>query len=142
MTTPSHSTYPLPVSKPLVLREQDIEAAFIDKLLSLKYTVRQDIRERAALEQNFRQKFEPLNRVRLTDGEVQCLLDELITPDVFTASRILREKNDFTRNVQHPDLRADWRMSNANVELIYGDPSLEADKHRPAPIGLHSNGTF
>jgi type I site-specific restriction-modification system R (restriction) subunit len=52
-------TYPQgPRSKPLVVREQDIEAAFIEKLLSLKYTHRPDIRDRAALERNFRQKFE------------------------------------------------------------------------------------
>ncbi|MFA5203230.1 MAG: type I restriction endonuclease subunit R, partial [Lentisphaeria bacterium] len=57
-----------------------------------------DIRDRAALESNFRQKFETLNRVRLTDGEFHRLLDELITPDVFTAARVLREKNEFTRD--------------------------------------------
>lgn len=67
-------------SKPLIVREQDIEDAFIEKLRGLKYTHRPDIRDRAALEQNFRQKFEALNRVRLTDGEFQRLLDELITP--------------------------------------------------------------
>jgi hypothetical protein len=70
-------------SKPLVLREQDIEDAFIEKLRTLKYSYRPDIRDRAALEHNFRQKFEALNRVMLTDGEFQRLLDELITPDVF-----------------------------------------------------------
>jgi type I restriction enzyme R subunit len=85
-------------SKPLVLREQDIEDAFIEKLCTLKYSYRPDIRDRAALECNFRQKFEALNRVRLTDGEFQRLLDELITPDVFTAARVLREKSDFTRD--------------------------------------------
>ena len=66
---------------------------------SLKYTYRpDDIGDRASLEANFRQKFETLNRVRLTDGEFQRLLDELITPDVFTAARVIREKNDFTRD--------------------------------------------
>jgi len=99
MTAPSNITYPETAStKPLVLRERDIEDAFIEKLCDLKYTHRPDIRDRAALEQNFRQKFETLNRVRLTDGEFQRLLDELITPDVFTAARVLREKNDFTRD--------------------------------------------
>jgi len=99
MTTSSDITYPQRASsKPLVLRERDIEDAFIEKLRDLKYTLRDDIRDRAALEQNFRQKFETLNRVRLTDGEFQRLLDELITPDVFTAARVLREKNDFTRD--------------------------------------------
>ncbi len=81
-----------------VLKEQNIEDGFIEKLRSLKYTERPDIRDRAALERNFRQKFEALNRVRLTDGEFQRLLEELITPDVFTADRVLRERNDFTRD--------------------------------------------
>jgi type I restriction enzyme R subunit len=86
------------IRMPPVLRECDIEEDFVEKLRSLKYTVRADIRDRAAIERNFRQKFEALNRVHLTDGEFQRLLDELITPDVFTASRVLREKNDFTRD--------------------------------------------
>ncbi|MSR65348.1 MAG: type I restriction endonuclease subunit R [Verrucomicrobiae bacterium] len=87
-----------PDPHPHVVREQGIEDAFIEKLRSLKYTVRPDIRDRATLEANFRQKFEALNRVKLTDSEFQRLLDELITPDVFTAARVLREKNDFTRD--------------------------------------------
>jgi type I restriction enzyme R subunit len=80
------------------VREQDIEAAFVEKLRDLKYTDRPDIRDRAALEKNFRQKFEALNRVRLTDGEFSRLLDDLVTPDVFKNAVRLREKNDFTRD--------------------------------------------
>jgi len=94
----SDSTYPDLSPQALALKEQGIEDAFVEKLNSLKYTYRPDIRDRAALETNFREKFEALNRVRLTDGEFQRLLDELITPDVFTAARVLREKNDFTRD--------------------------------------------
>jgi type I restriction enzyme R subunit len=92
-------TYPLATARPHVgVREQDIEIALVAKLRDLKYTVRPDIRDRATLEANFRQKFEALNRVSLTDGEFARLLDELVTPDVFTAARVLREKNDFTRD--------------------------------------------
>jgi hypothetical protein len=47
-----------------------------------------------SLEKNFREKFETLNRVNLTDAEFQRLRDELITPEFFTA-RVPREKNDF-----------------------------------------------
>jgi type I restriction enzyme R subunit len=68
-----------------VVKEEHIETGFVEKLRSLKYTIRPDIRDRAALEQNFREKFEALNRVNLTDGEFQRLLDQIITPDVFTA---------------------------------------------------------
>ncbi len=84
--------------KPLAVRETDLETAFIGKLRDLKYAVRSDIRDRATLEANFREKFEALNRVRLTDGEFERLLDAIVNPDVFTASRTLREINSFTRD--------------------------------------------
>ena len=44
--------------------EQQLEERFIQKLLSLKYEYRADIRDRAALEKNFREKFEALNHVQ------------------------------------------------------------------------------
>jgi type I restriction enzyme R subunit len=88
----------VPDRGPHSVNEQDIETDFIDRLRTLKYTYRDDIRDRASLEKNFREKFESLNRVKLTDGEFQRLLDGLITPDVFTAARVLRERNDFTRD--------------------------------------------
>ena len=72
------------------VRESTIEQELISKLGELKYTVRPDIHDRAALEVNFREKFEALNRVRMTDTEFQRLLEEIVTPDVFTAARTLR----------------------------------------------------
>jgi type I restriction enzyme R subunit len=85
-------------SKQSKVREDKIEYDFIDKLKTLKYEYRTDIHDRDALERNFRDKFEALNRVRLTDAEFARLLDELITPDVFTASKTLRSINSFTRD--------------------------------------------
>ena len=85
-------------SQPSQVREQDIETEFLRKLEGLKYTLRPDIRDRAGLERNFREKFESLNGVKLTDTEFCRLLDEIITPDVFVASRTLRERNAFTRD--------------------------------------------
>jgi type I restriction enzyme R subunit len=79
------------------MNEQKIEQSFIDKLVELKYTYRPDITDRASLERNFRDKFDTLNRVRLSDGEFARLLDEIVTPDVFAAARTLRERNAFTR---------------------------------------------
>lgn len=79
------------------MSEQKIERDFIDKLVELKYTYRDDITDRASLERNFREKFNALNRVTLTDGEFARLLDEIVTSDVFTAARTLRERNAFTR---------------------------------------------
>ena len=77
--------------------ENQIEHALIEKLGDLKYIYRPDIRDRAALEQNFRQHFEALNRVHLTDSEFARLLESIITPDVFAAAKHLRERNSFER---------------------------------------------
>ena len=78
--------------------ERQLEEHLIEKLQGLKYEYREDIRDRATLEVNFREKFESLNRVKLTDGEFQRLLDEIITADVFSAATMLREHNSFTRD--------------------------------------------
>jgi len=78
--------------------ENKIELGLIEKLQDLKYSYRQDIRDRAGLEKNFREKFESLNRVHLTDVEFARLLDLIITPDVFAAARHLRERNSFERD--------------------------------------------
>ena len=80
------------------MKEQDIEDELITKLQDLKYVYRPDIRTRAALERNFREKFEALNRVRLTEHEGARLMEQIITPDVFTAAQTLRERNSFTRD--------------------------------------------
>jgi type I restriction enzyme R subunit len=79
------------------LKEKEIEQKLIKKLQELKYTYRDDIRDKAALEQNFRSKFEALNRVHLTDAEFARLRDEITTTDVFTAAQTLREKGKFAR---------------------------------------------
>jgi type I restriction enzyme R subunit len=77
--------------------EAQIEHELIDRLSDLKYRYRPDIRDRASLEANFREKFEALNRVKLTDAEFQRLLDTVITPDVFAASQTLRNLGSFER---------------------------------------------
>ncbi len=78
--------------------ESQIEKDFIEKLEQLKYRYRPDIRDRATLEQNFREKFEDLNKVKLTPSEFARLLESIVTPDVFTAAKHLREKNSFERD--------------------------------------------
>ena len=77
--------------------ERVLEDELIAKLCDLKYVYRKDIRDRAALEANFREKFESLNRVSLTDGEFKRLLDEIVTSDVFKASLALRNPETFIR---------------------------------------------
>lgn len=80
------------------MTESQLEQQFIARLLDLKYAYRKDIRDRAALERNFRQKFEALNQVALTDDEFARLLGQVVTPDVFTASQTLRSRNTFVRD--------------------------------------------
>jgi type I restriction enzyme R subunit len=95
----SKFTYDLPSGAPgLVVKEEHIEYGFIGKLQNLKYDHRDDIRDRAALEKNFREKFESLNRVKLSDAEFARLLDEIVTPDVYAAAKTLRSINAFTRD--------------------------------------------
>ncbi len=71
--------------------ERQLEEELLQKLRDLKYEHRNDIRNRAAMEENFRKKFDALNNVRLTQGEFQRLLVEIVTPDVFTAAHTLRK---------------------------------------------------
>jgi len=78
--------------------ERQIEEQLIDKLQSLKYEYRPDIRDRDGLVKNFREKFQVLNRVQLGNSEFERLLDEIITPDVFAAAKFLRGRNAFTRD--------------------------------------------
>ena len=78
--------------------ERDLEESLVAKLRDLKYEYRRDIRDRATLEANFREKFEALNRVTLTDSEFQRLLDEIVTPDVYEAARSLRNREAFIRD--------------------------------------------
>ena len=78
--------------------ENKIELGLIDKLTDLKYKYREDIRDRASLEKNFREKIEVLNGVHLTDAEFARLLDQIVTSDVYAAARHLRERNSFERD--------------------------------------------
>ncbi len=78
-------------------RENEIEESLIRQLTELKYTYRPDIVDRKSLEQNFKNKFETLNRVHLTENEFLRLREEIINPDVFSASKLLRERNYFQR---------------------------------------------
>lgn len=82
--TPIYASVPS-VPSPVV-KEEQIEYGFIGKLQGLKYEYRPDIRDRAALERNFREKFEALNRVNLTDGEFARLLDDTALDTLITTA--------------------------------------------------------
>ncbi len=79
------------------VNEAEIEYGLIGKLADLKYMYRSDIRDRKSLEENFRKKFEVLNRIQLSENEFLRLREEIITPDVFAASKLLRERLHFQR---------------------------------------------
>ena len=94
----------------MITPARDLEESLVTKLRDLKYEYRPDIRDRAKLEANFREKFEALNRVNLTDGEFQRLLDEIVTPDVYEAARSLRNREAFIRDgpdVENPEWTAE-----------------------------------
>ena len=82
----------------MITPERDLEESLVTKLRDLKYEYRPDIRDRAKLAANFREKFEALNGVNLTDREFQRLLDEIVTPDVYEAARSLRNREAFIRD--------------------------------------------
>jgi len=73
-------------------KESQIEQHFIRHLEGLGYVYRKDIKDRASLEQNFRNKFEALNQVQLTDGEFERLMGNIVSSDVYKASKTLRDK--------------------------------------------------
>lgn len=64
-------------------KENLIEEKLIKQLTELKYTYRADIVDLKTLEQNFKSKFEALNRVYLTENEFLRLHEEIINADVF-----------------------------------------------------------
>lgn len=78
-------------------KEYLTEENLIKQLVDLKYVYRPDIIDRKTLEQNFKTKFEELNRVRLSKSEFLRLREDIIKSDVFEASKFLREKQYFLR---------------------------------------------
>lgn len=66
--------------------EAQIEADLISKLQELKYDYRADIQDRFGLERNFRNKFEALNRVRLSETEFQRPLKKIVTAEVLIST--------------------------------------------------------
>jgi type I restriction enzyme, R subunit len=82
----------------MTMTESAIEKELISKLCELKYEYRPEIQDRFALEHNFRTKFEELNRVSLSDAEFQRLLEKIVTPDVFAAAKLLRDRDTIERD--------------------------------------------
>ena len=112
--------------------ESNIERDLVSKLQDLAYSFRPDIRDRATLEHNFREKFEALNCVHLTDPEFARVLEETVTPDVFNAARTLRERNSFTRDDGTP-LNYTLSTSRTGAKI----PSRSSISSASIPIRCH-----
>jgi len=98
----------------MISSERDLEQRFIEKLCSLKYEYCPDICDRAALEKNFRERFQTLNHVNLTDSEFSRLLEEII---------ILREQNPakkpvFDAVVANPPFSYRWEPTDALADDV------------------------
>ena len=96
-------------------KEFQIEEELIQQLVELKYTHRPDIKDRKSLEQNFKEKFEALNRVRLSDSEFLRLREEITEPDVFVASKLLRERQYFKEKTERHCITP-WSTSKTGVK--------------------------
>ena len=118
-------------------KEQEIEQRLIKKLKELKYSHCPDIRDREALEQNFRKQFEALNRVRLTDDEFARLLDDVINPDVFACAEHLRHRNTFEREDGTP---LHYQLVNLKDWCKMRIPR-QRDRRFQTNVTAHSNGS-
>lgn len=78
-------------------RESEIETKFIEQLLKQSYIYRGDIKDRYDLEENFRNHFNNLNRVNLSDKEFANLKASIIKDNIFDVSKILRAENYMER---------------------------------------------
>lgn len=114
--------------------EDVLEKRLVENVLRLKYVHRPDIRNRASLERNFREKFEDLKRVILTVAEFQPLLDEFVTPDVFTAADTARNRNRFSRDGGTP---LNYTLVNINewCKNTFGSSTSSASTPTTATIG-------
>lgn len=123
--------------------ERDIEDTLLFHLKDKGYTLRDDIRDRAALDGNFRKHFEALNQVHLSDAEFARLLDSLITSDVYTASHRLRNVNTFEREDGTP---LDYTLVNTQdwcknaFEVVHQLRMNTASSHHRYDVILLLNG--
>ena len=115
--------------------EAQIERELVAKLQELKYEYRNDIRDRYALEQNFRQKFEELNCVSLSETEFQRLLEKIVTADVFAAAASLRTCETIDRDDGTP---LNYTLVNirrlVQKQLRGRQPAAHQHRLQPSPL--------
>ena len=74
---------------------------FIEWLKSAGYIYRDKIKNIADIERNFREKFEQLNYVTLTDNEFSKIKTAIISSDTFECSQNLRQKHFLNEKMAH-----------------------------------------
>lgn len=102
--TPSDTTYDLPSGTPSsVVREDTIESGFIGTFQGLKYEYRSDITNRATVEQNFREKFDPGNGYTKTlDSELghyPFVIQNFSSGISHTVSTLLKDNPDIVKSL-------------------------------------------
>jgi len=128
--------------------ESQIEQDLIARLQRLKYHYRDDIRDRAALEANFRAKFEALNHVKLSDGEflrlfaTNCINDAVEYFDkgkkknqllshhinkIVETYQYRREEARFSRRVSMAEIKRNEYNLNISCYVSTAQPEEEID---------------
>ena len=97
-------------------KEFQIEEELIQLLVELKYTHRPDIKDRKTLEQNFKEKFERLNRVRFSDSEFLRLREEVTEPNVLL-HQIFYAKDNTSKEKTEPHCIIPWSTSKTGVKM-------------------------
>jgi type I restriction enzyme R subunit len=101
--------------------ERQLEEELISKLIELKYIYREDIRDRGSLEANFREKFQPLNRVKLktTQDLFQQSLHEYTITHAIEDRNVLRFHVDYYKpDGKSPPKQGETLAKRAIVEAI------------------------
>ena len=116
--------------------ESQLESQLVEKLVGLKYEYRPTIRNRAALEKNFREKFEALNRVRLTDAEFARLLEgssaQMSSPPPKPCEASIPTRDDGTPlNYSLVNLK-DWCKTTSR-----SSPASHQHRPQPPPLRCH-----
>ncbi|MGL5722505.1 MAG: type I restriction endonuclease subunit R, EcoR124 family, partial [Brevinema sp.] len=82
----------------MLLEEQKLELAFIDKLVEMGYEYRKDIKTIDMLHQNFKEKIEYWNKIELSNREFEQILRDLLGKSVFDSTGLLHTKYTLQRD--------------------------------------------
>jgi len=114
--------------------ESQIELDLLAKLGDLKYTPRPDIRDRAPLEANFREKFEALNRVKLIGSPPPADPAEGFSPLLGALRQLIADsRQQVLRAVDAVQVQTYWQVGRHIVEFEQGGAQRAAYGQRLLP---------